>query len=192
MRTFLRSISPTYFAFLGAISISAAVNSYTSIICNVQAPPRWTFLALAAVLLVIAGLSWTVLSVWLGDVQQLVKSAPSVLKDDEVRRTWNDAYARHRVRLLISFWIATATLLAGLYSMSLGPIQSTQIKQLSARSDDAVPNCGEGTMVVPSLPFNPMPQVTDDDRRILPAPAALDMIGPPIPATEVESAGDKK
>lgn len=56
------SISPNFYAFLGGVFISAAVNLYTGVFTGEVLPVRWKIILISAIFAFVSGTLWSVIS----------------------------------------------------------------------------------------------------------------------------------
>ena len=56
------NLSPNFYAFMGGLFISAAVNLYTGVFAADQLPNRWKIILLSSLLAFLSGIAWSVLA----------------------------------------------------------------------------------------------------------------------------------
>jgi hypothetical protein len=95
------SLSPNFYAFLGGVLISTAVNLYTGIFASDGMPIRWRVVLLSAILAAVSGAMWSVIAWNLETINRLsIIQSPEFMDEQKI---WTKLISDRLPRLIAYF-----------------------------------------------------------------------------------------
>jgi hypothetical protein len=81
------TLSPNFYAFLGGVFISAAVNLYTGVFAGEAVPTRWKIILISALLAFISGTLWSMIAWNLETINRLaITQSPEFVDEQKIWR----------------------------------------------------------------------------------------------------------
>lgn len=81
----LFNLSPNFYAFLGGVYVSTAVNLYTGVFAGEAIPTRWRTILLSALLALVSGILWSVIAWNLEMVNRLaIIQSPEFIDEQKI------------------------------------------------------------------------------------------------------------
>jgi hypothetical protein len=95
------SLSPNFYAFLGGVFISTAVNLYTGIFASDDTPLKWRAVLVSAILAAVSGAMWSVIAWNLEMINRLsIIQSPEFMDE---QRIWTKLISARLPRLIAYF-----------------------------------------------------------------------------------------